>query len=83
MLKKLLDLIKDNKVIFILFLILLSYIFYIKFVKVKNKKKPIDKEGFISSDKFMGEMKGYIFKKDDMGLGYYIDNIDNIDNIEN
>ena len=30
----------------------------------------------------MGEMKGYIFKKDDMGLGYYIDNKDNIDNIE-
>ena len=42
----------------------------------KSNENMIDnkeKEGFISSDKFMGEMKGYVFKNDESGLGYYID----------
>jgi hypothetical protein len=38
-----------------------------------NKDYNKEKEGFISSDKFMGEMKGYVFKNDESGLGYYID----------
>ena len=30
-------------------------------------------EGFIPSKKFIGAKKGYVFKKDTKGLGYYID----------
>ena len=31
------------------------------------------RENFISSNKFRGEKKGYVFKKDTKGLGYYLD----------
>jgi len=30
-------------------------------------------ESFISSDKFVGAKKGFVFKNDHKGLGYYID----------
>jgi len=30
-------------------------------------------ESFISSDKFIGAKKGFVFKNDYKGLGYYID----------
>ena len=39
-----------------------------------NNKETIEKPSFISSDKFVGEKKGYVFKNDNDGLGYYIDN---------
>ena len=42
----------------------------------KNMQKNIRKnirESFISSNKFRGEKKGYVFKKDTKGLGYYVD----------
>tara|TARA_B110000285_G_C14711756_1_gene418110 strand:- start:127 stop:432 length:306 start_codon:yes stop_codon:yes gene_type:complete len=32
------------------------------------------KEGFQNSDSFKGIKPGYVFKKDDKGLGYYLDN---------
>ena len=32
-----------------------------------------NRETFISSDKFRGEKKGYVFKNDTKGLGYYLD----------
>ena len=76
MINKFISCIKNNKILFILLAMLISYICYIKFVKPKSNKNVMDnkeKEGFISSDKFMGEMKGYVFKNDESGLGYYID----------
>jgi len=30
-----------------------------------------DKKNFISTKKFNGEKKGYVFKTDNQGLGYY------------
>jgi hypothetical protein len=46
---------------------------------MKNKEleleseKEQEQEQFISSDIFIGSKKGYVFKKDDKGLGYYLD----------
>ena len=80
MINKFISCIKNNKIVFVLLTMLISYICYIKFVKPKSSSNVVDnkdynkeKEGFISSDKFMGEMKGYVFKNDESGLGYYID----------
>lgn len=76
MINKFISCIKNNKILFILLTMLISYICYIKFIKPKSNENMMDnkeKEGFISSDKFMGEMKGYVFKNDESGLGYYID----------
>ena len=39
--------------------------------------QPVEQEimdVFIPSDEFMGKKDGYVFKKDDEGLGYYLDN---------
>ena len=70
-----LELIKNNKFI-ILFLVATSVILYY-FVNqkegMKNQKQVISKK-FIKSDKFNGAKKGYVFKMDKQGLGYYIDN---------
>ena len=42
--------------------------------KLEYEKQKIDEqEQFISSDSFIGSKKGYVFKKDDKGLGYYLD----------
>ena len=84
MINKFISCIKNNKIVFVLLTMLISYMCYIKFVKPKSSSNVVDnkdynkdynkeKEGFISSDKFMGEMKGYVFKNDESGLGYYID----------
>ena len=76
MINKFISCIKNNKILFILLTMLISYICYIKFIKPKSDENMTgnkEKEGFISSDKFMGEMKGYVFKNDESGLGYYID----------
>ena len=42
--------------------------------KESVKEQPI-KEGptFIEADKFSGGKKGYVFKMDSQGLGYYLD----------
>ena len=60
--------------LFISFFILLLIIafFYFRGNIRKNIRKNI-RENFISSNKFRGEKKGYVFKKDTKGLGYYID----------
>mgnify|MGYP006152257549 FL=1 len=50
--------------LFLFFIVVAFYFFYYK----KNIR-----ETFISSDKFRGEKKGYVFKKDTKGLGYYQD----------
>jgi hypothetical protein len=47
---------------------------------LKGFNKPVLKEvskkpSFIPSDKFIGENRGYVFKKDKEGLGYYIDKV--------
>ena len=34
-------------------------------------------ENFISSNTFAGAKRGYVFKKDELGIGYYIDIINN------
>jgi len=36
-------------------------------------KQVSKKPSFIPSDKFIGENRGYVFKNDKEGLGYYID----------
>lgn len=40
----------------------------------KDDIAPPNKLNFYPSDKFDGAMAGYIFKMDDKGLGYYLDN---------
>tara|TARA_B100000795_G_scaffold166180_1_gene124999 strand:- start:1526 stop:1687 length:162 start_codon:yes stop_codon:yes gene_type:complete len=50
-------------ILFFLFFVVAFYFFY----------KKNNRETFISSDKFRGEKKGYVFKKDTKGLGYYQD----------
>lgn len=68
--------------LFISFFILLLIIafFYFRGNIRKNIRGNIRKnirgnirENFISSNKFRGEKKGYVFKKDTKGLGYYLD----------
>ena len=48
----------------------------IYFYMQKSKtKEPVEKvvESFIPSDTFVGAKKGYIFKNDSNGIGYYLD----------
>ena len=48
----------------------------IYFYMQKSKtKEPVEKvvESFIPSDTFVGVKKGYIFKNDSNGIGYYLD----------
>tara|TARA_X000000368_G_C22773408_1_gene598192 strand:+ start:136 stop:330 length:195 start_codon:yes stop_codon:yes gene_type:complete len=43
----------------------------------KNVEEPMENhqlEPFIPSDSFVGAKEGYVFKMDDVGLGYYLDN---------
>lgn len=70
-----LELIKNNKLI-ILFLVAICvflYYFINKKEGMKNQKQ-VKPKNFIQSDKFNGAKKGYVFKMDKQGLGYYIDN---------
>lgn len=48
--------------------------FYVQKSKTKTKE-PVKKvvELFIPSDTFVGAKKGYIFKNDSNGIGYYLD----------
>ena len=48
--------------------------FYMKKSKTKTKE-PVEKvvESFIPSNTFVGAKKGYIFKNDNNGIGYYLD----------
>ena len=43
----------------------------------KNVEEPMennDLEPFIPSESFVGAKEGYVFKMDNVGLGYYLDN---------
>ena len=40
---------------------------------ITNNDKQVD---FIDSDSFKGERDGYVFKKGEKGLGYYLDKFD-------
>ena len=56
--------------------ILLGVYFYMQ-TSQKNVEEPMENhqlEPFIPSDSFVGAKEGYVFKMDDVGLGYYLDN---------
>ena len=59
-------------------LFLTIFYFYVnrekKDIPVISEKKL---ENFISSNTFSGAKRGYVFKKDELGIGYYIDIINN------
>tara|TARA_B110000971_G_C20007420_1_gene499845 strand:+ start:1033 stop:1233 length:201 start_codon:yes stop_codon:yes gene_type:complete len=56
--------------------VLIGLYFYFK----KSKKNVVEYmvnhqlEPFIPSPSFVGAKEGYVFKMDDVGLGYYLDN---------
>jgi hypothetical protein len=56
--------------------VLIGIYFYFQKSKknVEEYMGNIHQEPFIASDKFDGAMDGYVFKMDDVGLGYYLDN---------
>lgn len=64
-----LKMIKDNIFIIIILVFVLFYFFKNRENMVPERK---EKE-FIPSKKFIGSKKGYVFKKDTNGLGYYND----------
>ena len=71
-----LEFIKYNKVIITLVIIGLS-LYFMRYKEGFNEKKvvkPNKKDRFLPSKKFKGAKKGYVFKMDKNGLGYYIDN---------
>ena len=70
-----LDFFKNNFVLFIAasFSIALIYFFYLKKYNKNIIPQKISIEPFIPSTEFSGEKKGYVFKNDDMGIGYYKD----------
>jgi len=70
-----LDFFKNNFILFIaaLFSISLIYFFYLKKYNKNIIPQKITIEPFIPSTEFSGEKKGYVFKNDDMGIGYYKD----------
>ena len=45
------------------------------YIQKSKTKEPVEKvvESFIPSNTFIGAKKGYIFKKDNDGIGYYLD----------
>ncbi len=60
----------------ILFGVALAIGIYFYMQKSKTKtKEPVEKvvESFIPSNTFVGAKKGYIFKNDNNGIGYYLD----------
>jgi hypothetical protein len=58
----------------ILFGVALAIGIYFYMQKSKTKE-PVEKvvESFIPSNTFVGAKKGYIFKNDNNGIGYYLD----------
>ncbi len=59
-----------NNILMIMIIILILIIIFI-IIMNKNKNKSIEK--FISSNSFIGSKKGYVYKMDKNGLGYYLD----------
>ena len=76
----------NYKLIFIIIFFLLFLIFKDKILNKKkvvineNKNKIVEfdktnTENFIKSDTFTGVKEGYVFKTDDLGTGYYLDDL--------
>ena len=56
--------------------ILIGLYFYMQ-KSQKNVEEPMENyklEPFIPSESFVGAKEGYVFKMDNVGLGYYLDN---------
>ena len=74
-LENLLSFINNYK--FVIIFIIIFFIVYLYRKKLKTiytKKRVINqKKDCIQSDKFIGSKKGYVFKKGEKGLGYYLD----------
>ena len=66
-----------NKLLIAIGILILVGIYF--YMQRDNKKESVKeqsiKEGptFIEADKFSGGKKGYVFKMDSQGLGYYLD----------
>jgi predicted Holliday junction resolvase-like endonuclease len=79
----------NKYIIVLIIIVCLVFIYYYYYNKVNIIKNEVDVEmrpiytqerfsnkivdDFIASNSFQGSKKGYIFKTDDKGLGYYID----------
>lgn len=78
MLTNILEFLKNNKIIIILLFLVGIMIYYMKY-KEGFKETQVDtptkkvRFQFLPSDEFKGAKKGYVFKNDKLGLGYYID----------
>ena len=57
--------------ILIICITVLAYIYY--FYTPNKVVENMQQQHFIPSKSFVGEKKGYVFKKDTKGLGYYQD----------
>lgn len=82
------ELINNKYIIPILFLIFLAILWFFKDKIILNKKKVVINEdknkilefdknnstNFIKSDMFNGFKHDYVFKTDNLGTGYYLDN---------
>jgi hypothetical protein len=67
-----------NKLLIAIGILILVGIYF--FMQHNNTKHPIIKDPtFIEASTFSGSKKGYVYKRDSQGLGYYLDKInDNI-----
>lgn len=66
----------DNLIIVIPCLLVVLFLIYknkIQDFKPEEPKEQPKEKPFIPSGTFVGENKGYVFKNDTEGLGYYID----------
>jgi len=65
----------NDVLLHMIFEILIGIIFLALFYMHRIKEpKNMQQNSFISSDSFIGAKKGYVFKMDSKGLGYYLDN---------
>ena len=67
-----------SKIIICVILIGIAFLYYKKTRegmtdKQKHKQPTQDAPNFIKHDSFKGEIKGFVFKMDESGLGYYKD----------
>ena len=60
---------------FFILLLIIAFFYFRKNIRenIRENIRGNIRENFISSNKFRGEKKGYVFKKDTKGLGYYLD----------
>ena len=56
-----------------LVIMILAHWMAMKSLPTKQKSYALVKKKFIPAEKFEGYRKGYIFKKGNLGLGYYFD----------